>query len=151
MEPEVLLSIMLGLAMVAGVTIIYMGLRQRAYTLELLHRERMAMIERGLAPPPELQASRGFDRGAAPGRGASTRALTGGIVIVAIGQRLMTHIGEAAKAPNVAIGLGGAIAIVGAAFITISIVTGRQQAQSQASGTQGPAASVSDPPALPHD
>ena len=150
MEPSVLLSIMLGLAMVAGVTIIYLGLRQRTYTLELLHRERMAMIERGLVPPPELQGARRIDHGAARGRGASSRALSAGIVIVAIGLGLMMLIGVAAEAPNVAIGLGGAIAIVGAAFITISIVTGRQQALNQAPGTE-PGTRVSDPPALPRD
>ena len=127
MEPEVLFSIMLGLAMVAGVTIIYMGLRQRAYSLELLHRERMAMIERGLVPPPEMQASRGYDHQAARGRGASTRALTAGIVIIALGLGFMTLIGVAAEAPSVAIGLGGAIAIIGAAFIIVSIVSSRTQ------------------------
>jgi hypothetical protein len=148
MEPEVLFSIMLGLAMVAGVMIIYMGLRQRAYTLELLHRERMAMIERGLVPPPEMQSYRGYDHGASRGRGASTRALTGGIVIVALGLGLMTLIGVAAEAPGVAIGLGGAIAIVGAAFIAISIVTGRQQAAGAGPATD---ARPSAPPPLPPD
>jgi hypothetical protein len=144
MEAEVLFSIMLGLAMVAGVTIIYMGLRQRAYSLELLHRERMAMIERGLVPPPEMQSYRGYDHQATRARGASTRALTAGIVVVALGLGFMTLIGVAAEAPNVAIGLGGAIVIIGAAFIIISIVSGRTQPERPPSAT-----APATPPEIP--
>lgn len=48
MEPEQLLfAVVFVIGMFAGVLVIFMALRQRALQLEMQHRERMAMIERG--------------------------------------------------------------------------------------------------------
>jgi Domain of unknown function (DUF6249) len=117
--------------MLAGVYIILSALRHRAQTLEMAHRERMAMIEKGLVPSPEM--SRGHDAWAnSPSTHlrvlhdrptiSSHRSLTLGIVIVAIGLGFMVLIGIAAETPSVAVGIGGAIAIVGVAFIVISLI-----------------------------
>lgn len=124
MQTEQLIVLVLLSAMVSGVVIILMAMRQRAVSSELRHRERMAMIERGLVPSPEMdpryQALMAYtQRGPAA---ASRRSLTGGIVIVALGLAFMTLIGVAAGAPEVAIGLGGAIVILGAAFVGVSFV-----------------------------
>jgi hypothetical protein len=43
--------------------------------------------------------------------------MTLGIVVIAIGLGFMSIIGVAARTPNVALGIGGAITIVGVAFI----------------------------------
>ena len=131
MTSEELFVMVLLVAMGSGVLIVVLGLRQRAHQLELAHRERMAMIDKGFVPSPELN----------PGHAAwanppsrhqrvlhdspslsSQRSLTLGIVIVSIGLGFMSIIGVAAQTPTVALGIGGAIAIVGMAFIVIAQV-----------------------------
>ena len=52
MSPE-LFALIFVLVVFAGVFIVFMGLRQRSQQMELQHRERMAMIERGQIPTAE--------------------------------------------------------------------------------------------------
>lgn len=108
--------------MMAGVFVIFMAMRQRSQQLEMIHRERMAMIERGQVPidPPNV-THRLIARGRSNGTGS--RSMSVGIVVVAFGLGLMTIIGIAAGAPDVAVGIGGAIVILGLAFITNSLVS----------------------------
>lgn len=118
MQPEELFATVFVIAMFCGVFIIFMGLRQRSQQMEMRHRERMAMIERGQVP---------LDRSPAALRGvssapASSRWLSVGIIIIGLGLSLMMIISVAGGAPEVGIGLGGAIAIVGAAFVVRSLV-----------------------------
>ena len=92
----------------------------RARVRELEVRERIAMIERGLVPPPEVDP-RGFDRAMhrydrqqrykSPGR--HRRA---GIVLMGIGFGLMMLIGVAGDSMNAGIGVGGFFVIMGLAF-----------------------------------
>ena len=91
----------------------------RARVRELEVRERIAMIERGLVPPPEVDP-RGFDRAMhfyernrhrAPGR--HRRA---GITLMGVGFGLMMLIGVAGGAINEGIGVGGFFVIMGLAF-----------------------------------
>src|SRR5688572_28445004 len=108
MHPEELFATVFVIGMFAGVFIIFLGLKQRSQQLEMHHRERMAMIERGQIPlndPPEY--TRG--RRAASGAPAS-RSLSIGIIIVGLGLALMTIIGIAGESPETGIGVGGAIA-----------------------------------------
>lgn len=100
--------------MFAGVFLIFLAMRQRSETLERLHRERMAMIERGHIPLSDPQPRHGS--------GGSSRALSLGIVVVGLGFALMAIIGIAGETPTVGVGIGGAIVIVGAAFIVRSLV-----------------------------
>jgi hypothetical protein len=112
MEPEALLIAMVFVfGMFAGVFLIFLALRARSEGLERQHRERMAMIERGHIPTTEPQISR-----------ASSRSLSLGIIIVGMGLALMTIISIAGATPDVGIGIGGAIVIIGAAFIVRSLV-----------------------------
>jgi hypothetical protein len=116
----------------AGVFIIVRGLGHRAQTLEMAHRERMAMIEKGMVPSPETNPGHpAWSAGSGPhvklgpvlhDIQSSQRSLTLGIVIVAIGLGFMSVIGVAAQAPDQALGLGGAIVVVGIAFIVIGQV-----------------------------
>ena len=101
--------------LIAGVVVIMVGLRYRAQMRELRHKERLAMIERGLMPPAE------FDPALAYSRGLKQRSLSFGIIVVGIGFALMFLIGVAGGAPDSGIGVGGAIAILGGAFIIRSI------------------------------
>ena len=120
MEPEALLfAIVFVLGMFMGVLIIYMGLRQRSELLQMRHRERMAMIEKGQIPLNDgpLGHERQHRQKALP----ASRSLSLGIIVVGIGLALATMISLAADSPEVGLGLGGAIAILGGAFIARSL------------------------------
>jgi hypothetical protein len=108
---------------VGGVALILMAMYQHTRRLEMRHRERMAMIDKGLAPPPERDPS-AFEPARPHG---SNRATSVGIATVAIGVGLMLLIGVAAGAPEAAIGVGGAVVVLGAAFI----VNGRLTTQAR--------------------
>lgn len=123
MQPEELFATVFILGMFAGVFIIYLGLRQRSQQLEMQHKERMAMIERGQIPLAEERSPLHLRRRATPA--PSSRSLSIGIIIVGLGLALMTIIGIAGESPEVGVGIGGAIAIVGAAFIVRSLVVRR--------------------------
>src|SRR5882724_13114740 len=92
----------------------------KARVRELEVRERIAMIERGLVPPPEVDP-RGFDRAMlvmansrrhrAPGR--HRRA---GVTLMGVGFGLMMLISVAGGAMNEGIGVGGFFVIMGLAF-----------------------------------
>ena len=119
MQFQELFAVVFIFGMFAGVFIIYLGLRQRSQQLEMQHRERMAMIERGQIPLVAEQAP-GMRRvaGAAP----SSRSLSLGIIVVGLGLAIMTIISIAAESPTIGIGIGGAIAILGGAFIVRSVI-----------------------------
>jgi len=119
MEPEALLfALVFVFGMFSGVFIIYLGLRQRSQQLEMLHRERMAMIEKGQIPLAEPGPGPRRMAGVAP----SSRSLSIGIIVVGLGLAITTIIGIAAEAPEIGIGIGGAIAILGASFIVRSVM-----------------------------
>jgi hypothetical protein len=93
----------------------------RARVRELEVRERIAMIERGLVPPPEVDP-RGFDRAMdrydryrdrdrSPGR--HRRA---GVTLMGVGFGLMLLIGVAGDSMSSGIGVGGFLVIMGLAF-----------------------------------
>jgi hypothetical protein len=82
----------------------------------------MAMIERGQIP---LEREAPLPQGRhmmARSNGASSRSLSFGIVIVGMGLALMTIISIAGDSPEVGVGIGGAVAILGGAFIVRSLV-----------------------------
>jgi hypothetical protein len=123
MQAEELFAAVFVLVVLSGVAIVVLGLRQRTQQLEMQHRERMAMIERGLVPFDERRTfGEALDVGVARRRGPASRATPLGIVVVAIGLGLMSIVSIAGEAPEVGVGLGGAIAIVGAAFIAIGLM-----------------------------
>jgi hypothetical protein len=116
------------LVVLSGVFIVVMGLRQRTQQLEMQHRERMAMIERGLAPFDERRPPPGMGAVSAAGfrRGPTSRTTPLGIVVVAVGLGLMSIVSIAGGSPEVGVGLGGAIVVVGAAFIAIGMLARAQ-------------------------
>jgi hypothetical protein len=115
---EVMVAIISVGALLAGVVTIMVGLNYRVRMRELRHKERIAMIERGLVPAPE------FEGGAAPV--ASQRSLSLGIIVVGLGLGLVVLIGIAGGALDVGLGIGGAIAVLGASFIVRSIYAAPQ-------------------------
>ena len=124
---ESLFALLFAIGMFCGVFVIFLAMRQRSEVLERYHRERMAMIERGQIPLPDQTLRRGS--------GASSRALSVGIIVVGLGLSLMMIISVAAGAPDVGIGIGGAIVILGASFIVRSFLV---RPESQNSSLQPP-------------
>lgn len=91
----------------------------KARVRELEVRERIALIERGLVPPPEVDP-RGFDRAMHRyertnyrSQGRHRRA---GVVLMGIGFGLVMLISVAGGAMNEGIGVGGFFVIMGLAF-----------------------------------
>ena len=121
MHQEELFALVFTMGMFAGVFIIYLGLRQRSQQLEMRHRERMAMIERGQIPLSQPSSRAPYGRGL-DGDAATSRSLSLGIIVVGLGLALMTIISIAGDSPEVGVGIGGAIAILGGAFIVRSLI-----------------------------
>jgi hypothetical protein len=112
------------IAILAGVTYAIVTTLSRHRVRELEIRERIAMIERGLVPPPEVDP-RGFDRAMdrydryryrAPGR--HRRA---GITLMGVGFGLMLLITIAGESPSSGVGVGGFLVIIGLAFFINSL------------------------------
>jgi hypothetical protein len=96
----------------------------RARVRELEVRERIAMIERGLVPPPEVDP-RGFDRAMDRydryrdrSQGRHRRA---GVTLIGVGFGLMVLIGVAGGNLSSGIGVGGFLVIIGLAFFVNSL------------------------------
>ena len=123
MQGEELFATVFVLGMFAGVFIVYMGLRQRSQQIEMQHRERMAMIERGQIPLSEPTHTRpAAERHTVYHDVPSNRAMSVGIIVVGLGIALMTIISIAGESPEVGVGVGGAIAVLGGAFIVRSLL-----------------------------
>jgi hypothetical protein len=109
-----------------GLIIGAMALHHNARLKELAYRERIAMIERGLAPSPEADPEP-FERtvgraSSLSGAGIyesspSARYRSGGILLMAIGLGVFFIISLAGEAMAAGVGVGGAIMVVGAALL----------------------------------
>jgi hypothetical protein len=135
MVGEELFAMVFIVGMFAGVFIIFLGLRQRSQQLEMQHRERMAMIERGQIPLADVDTAMHVRR--VPAGGPAARSLSFGIVIVGLGLAMMTIISIAGDSPESGVGVGGAIAILGGAFIVRSMVV-REEPPQPLSGPKPP-------------
>lgn len=113
-------------AIIGVFTMISLSIVRAGRVRELQIKERIAMIERGLTPPPEASGADTppFE---APGsqETARRRFLGAGIIIVGVGMGVGLVIGVAGSQPQVALGVGGAIVVVGLALIVNSQVATR--------------------------
>jgi hypothetical protein len=109
-------------AMITGaVVVVVISGMQRAKLREMAHRERLAMIERGIAPPPEIDPGR-FERALGQpawdekiaSRAARYRRI--GVIFIGLGAALWFIIAFAAGEPETGFGIGGAFAVLGAAL-----------------------------------
>ena len=122
---------------VGGVAIIIMAMRQRSLTMEMRHRERMAMIERGIVPGPGRDPG-AFERVQQMHDHPPARATSIGVVIVALGLGLMLMIGFAGENTGAALGVGGSVVVIGAAFIVNGELQRRAQPPSTPPGPPPP-------------
>lgn len=147
---------MMTLLILAGLAVLWMAMHSRRRIREMEHRERLAMIERGLMPAPELDPL-GFERrlgtpgDAAPPSRAASRFRSMGVIMVGIGLGLMMLISFAAGQPQIGLGIGGAFSLLGAAFVVNSLLSGRLDSQpTPSSAYQGPLRTErKEPPELP--
>ena len=120
MGPEAVIIIVFTVIASCGVLVILASLWLRSRVMEMAHRERLAMIERGLAPseiPPLTYQDPHVRRSARSGK-----LLSAGIVIVGLGLAIAFLIGFASREAEIAVGVGGAIAVLGVSLIVTAIV-----------------------------
>ena len=108
------------LAFVAGgVTLIIASMNNRRRLKEMHHRERLAMIQGGLIPSPELDPA-GFEAGAGLTRAASGRGeryRTAGVAMIGLGLGLLVLIAGAFGEFGIGFGVGGAWVMLGSALL----------------------------------
>jgi hypothetical protein len=125
--------VMFGGFVMLGLTI-WRGARQA----ELRHRERMAMIERGMTPPDPVLGDARLQR-------AHGVKMTLGIMFCGLGLALTMLIAFAGGAFGAGIGVGGAFVMVGAAFIVAALST-RPEPDRPSASRVGSAQSFVPPP-----
>jgi Domain of unknown function (DUF6249) len=92
---------------------------------ELEIRQRIAMIEKGLVPPPEVDPGR-FEQTLGAGRSwrydrRGHRYRSSGVTLIGIGIGLMVLLTYASGEGDAGLGIGGFIAIVGLALVANSL------------------------------
>jgi hypothetical protein len=128
-EGEVLGLIVTVTVIICGVAVLLMAMVNRRKMLEMKHRERLAMIERGMLPPPEVDPN-GFERralGMRPPSRSSVRFRSAGVLMIGVGLALMLLISYAGDSPEPGIGVGGAFAVVGAALLLNGLFSARDE------------------------
>jgi hypothetical protein len=125
----------------------------KARVRELEIRERIAMIERGLVPPPEVDP-RGFDRAMSrmdlrDFRHGSNRHRRAGVTLMGVGFGLMVLIGFTSNEPSVAIGVGGFLVVMGIAFFINSLMESPAEPPHAGPRSFGAPTSAPAPPAEP--
>ena len=131
MQEETIILTVFVLFVVAGVTLLLMAMSNRRYMRELAHRERMAMIERGLVPSPEtdpaqFEAATGLATAPVspdvPKRGQRFRTL--GVAMIGLGVGLAFLISLTGGDAGVGLGVGGAwVALGGASLLNYFLIS----------------------------
>lgn len=121
MREEILILAICVVFVGAGLTLLVVTMNNRRYMRELAHRERMAMIERGLVPAPESDPVQ-FEALGATAQPVSTprrgdRFRTVGVVMIGLGLGLGFLIAASGGESGVGIGVGGAWVALGAASL----------------------------------
>jgi hypothetical protein len=113
----------------------------RARVRELEIRERIAMIEKGLVPPPEVDP-RGFDKAMDHYERYSVRAprrhRSAGVTVMGVGFGLMLLIAFTSGEFGVALGVGGFLVILGFAFLLNSRFDMRHEPPAPTASRQNP-------------
>ena len=117
MIERVMIMTVLTAFVLAGMGLIAVMLRGRQRLRELVIRERIALIEKGLVPSPEANPG-GFEAFVNRARRVSrtgARYRAAGLFIMALGCALFLLLTFAANNAAIGFGLGGGIAVIGAA------------------------------------
>jgi len=120
-ESDVIL-IVISMVIFAGVGVLWLAMASRRAFREMEHRERLAMIQRGLVPSPESDPL-GFEMHVEPFTGDALKAerwRTAGILIIGLGLALIVLLTFTARDFSIGLGVGGAFVVLGAAFLLSS-------------------------------
>jgi hypothetical protein len=114
-------------AIVGGITAGIVATVTRGRIRELEIRERIAMIERGVVPPPESDPET-FDRrmqsmDQLQRRHVAPRFRSAGVILIAVGLGLVVLMTYAGGVPRQALGIGGFVVILGLGFLVNSLFT----------------------------
>ncbi len=129
MNDSEMMVLLFGLIIFAGVAVLWMAMQSRRRFREMEHRERLAMIDRGLIPSPELDPA-AFERRSnvtppAQESQPTSRARSSGVMLIGFGLGLTMLLAFAFGEPEVGVGLGGAFALLGAAFLVNAMLSAR--------------------------
>ena len=127
---------MTSVSILAAVAVLWIAVYSRSRVREMEHRERLAMIERGLVPPPERDPAQ-FEQRLMPTRISQkrSRSRSAGVLMIGFGLALMTLITFTGGAFEIGVGIGGAFAILGAAFFVNSLLIDQHPAPVEPSGS----------------
>lgn len=132
MDDRIIFAFIPIIAIIGGLTLAALKVYQAGKIRELELRERIAMIERGLVPPPEVDPARfervmgGHERWYASSDVRAERHRTAGVMMLGVGLALMLLIAFTSGEEEVGIGVGGAIAMLGAAFLVNSYLSSQR-------------------------
>jgi hypothetical protein len=145
------------IAIAGGIMVAIVSTITKGRVRELEIRERIAMIERGLVPPPEADPV-GFERSLRSVEGvqlgmqhrhSGARHRSAGIIVMSIGFGLMLLITFTSGEAGVGIGVGGFLVILGLGLFVVSLLSApslpppidvdRRPPPSQTNGRSGPA------------
>ena len=148
MNEEVAIVLTFAVAVTGGVILIVASMNNRRRIREMAHRERLAMIQAGLLPSPELDPAR-FEVASGlaprqPRRGEKYR--TAGIGLIGFGLALMFLIGGAAEQVEIGIGVGGAWAILGGALLANYFLIRSESSSEEAKEWSPPPPKRPEPP-----
>ena len=152
MREEEVMVFLVTLMILAGVAVLWMAMQSRRRIREMEHRERLAMIERGILPAPEVDPF-AFERSAGltapPASRDTVRWRSAGILLLGLGLGLVMLISFAADSPQVGVGIGGAFALLGAAFLVNAMLIARNEALTMRSSFPTPTRRPPPPPEPP--
>ena len=131
MREEEATVIVFAMLIMAGVGLMIAAMFNRRGLREMEHRERLAMIERGLMPSPErdpggFESAAGFKSIAESPAGARYR--TAGVLMIGFGLALLMLITFSAGDASAGVGVGGGFAVLGAAsLLNYFLISRREQ------------------------
>lgn len=114
-----LMLLLPALVIVGGFALLWLTVQRGFKQAEYRHRERMAMIERGLTPPDPVLGDRALQH-------AHGFKMTIGILMCGLGLALFMLIAFTAGAPATAFGIGGAFVMIGLAFMASAFNSKRE-------------------------
>lgn len=122
-------------AIIGGLSVAAFGMFLRMKARKLMHDERLAMIERGLTPPP-LSAA---ELGDFPRRRRSSRHI--GVILIAVGIGLgaLVALNDQMKS---ALGVGGMLVMIGLGFLLNAMLDRRETSKLGSTGS----ATEAEPP-----
>jgi hypothetical protein len=120
-------------AIIGGISVAITSIRAESRLRELRIRERIAMIEKGLVPPPEVDPQ-GFDRAMNRYDRSHSRARkhrSAGITLMGVGLGLMLLIGLVSDSPRTGFAVGGFLVIFGLTSLINSLFESRTPSSAQ--------------------